>query len=319
MQGYELPVGRVFMAEVFDASELRCLFYLSRNDATAVDLITKLNAGVIDEVSVGIIPQQCCCSECGFDFLGADATIDNLWDRTCPEGHVLGVDGVHAKLNGMNKFMELSLVSLGAAKNAKIVGRTQSRLGADEYSRLAASGRNPDITALFATTGKVTPRPTTPTGGQPMAEASLGADAILAQITSLSAANAVSGVQLAAATADNVALKAQITEAQAALTAANLKVTEAEGKLAAAAEGLKLAEEHKSVVAFLSESCRATMVASGTAAPTVPTDVPGILAALEASKVKLHQLPSGQQASGAAGLSATPGGFLPPSAFTVRK
>lgn len=148
----------------------------------------------------------------------------------------------------------------------------------------------------------------------------LAADAILGQITALAAANAVSEVKLSTAVAEITALKAAAAKATADFAAANLKVTEAEGKLAAAAEGLKLAEEHKSVVAFLSESCRAAMVASGTAAPTVPTDVPGILAALSAAQVKLHQLPSGQQAAEATNLSAQDGaGFLPPSAFTVRK
>ena len=318
-QGYELPVGRVFMAEVFDGGELRVLFYLSREDSVAADLITKLNAGVIDEVSVGIQPAHLLCSECNFDFFGSEATVENLWDRTCPDDHTLGVAGVHGKLDGLDRFYETSLVSLGAAKNAKIVGRAKSRLGQEEYSRLAASGFDPDITALFATTGHIHHR----TGGTPMADETLTASAVLGQIASLSADKAKVEVQLAASAV-------QVTDLTAKLEAATTRVTTVEGELAAlrteteaqlatAAEGVALKEDHDKIVAFLSEQTLAAMVASGVKTPVVPKDVPGMLAALEESKLKLHNLPKGPQLDPANIHDTKGSGYLPASSFSARR
>jgi hypothetical protein len=152
--GNELPIGRFFYAQVMPSTlgdgstELVAMFYLPKDDENA----SKLDQGIIDEVSVGVVAQHLNCSQCSWDYMSADATADNFWDRTCANGHTLGVDGVHLNLVGLDRWTETSLVSKGAANNAKILGRTKQRLGQEQYDRLAASGVAPEQKLLIATT-----------------------------------------------------------------------------------------------------------------------------------------------------------------------
>lgn len=151
----ELPLGRAFHGSVVDTedgnAELRVQFYLPASERS---LVEKINLGVIDEVSVGLQNKHLICSECGFDYMGDEATYMNLWDRTCNEGHTLGEDGVHLILQGMDRWMELSLVSRGAAKHAKIHGRAKALASQEQQERLAASGFDPEMVTLFASPTK---------------------------------------------------------------------------------------------------------------------------------------------------------------------
>lgn len=150
-----VPKGRVFEAGVeFDAegnTELRILFYI---DGTETTLIAKLNAGSLDEVSVAFLASQLLCSECQFDYLGEDATSENVWTRTCNNGHVIGTDGVHLRMVGLNQFVETSLVSAGASKNPKIVGKSQSKLSPTTSMRLAARGFEVDALVFQGSRGE---------------------------------------------------------------------------------------------------------------------------------------------------------------------
>lgn len=149
-QGSELPIGRVFQAEVISAgdgeSELRALFYLPKSEE---DLVQKINLGILDEVSVGVSSQQMLCSKCGFDYLGEEADFSNLWSQTCNSDHTLGEDGAHIKMIGLDKWMELSLVSRGASSKPKIMGRAKQVMGKETYDRIAASGVAPEAVVLF--------------------------------------------------------------------------------------------------------------------------------------------------------------------------
>lgn len=149
MQGYELPVGRLFKGTVgtsqdgFD--ELHALFYV---DPTEKELASKIENGTIEEVSVGLRPEKLVCSGCDFDY-GLQSSEENLWTRTCDNGHVLGMGGYHLKLEGVKTFMETSLVSQGASDGAKILNQ-RKRLLASQFADLAASCNNPEHTTLFA-------------------------------------------------------------------------------------------------------------------------------------------------------------------------
>lgn len=169
-QSFELPVGRVFHANVEDRpdgqSELRARFFLAKSESR---MIEKINLGILDETSVGVTHKALLCSKCGFDYRGEEATFDNLWDRTCNNGHTLGEDGTHLVLQGMDRWMELSLVSRGAAEKAKIHGRARSLMPKEQQDRLAASGVSPEAITLFTsvqtTKGKepsMTKKPDTP-------------------------------------------------------------------------------------------------------------------------------------------------------------
>lgn len=149
MQGYELPVGRLFKGTVgtsqdgFD--ELHALFYV---DPSEKELASKIENGTIEEVSVGLRPEKLVCSGCDFDY-GLKSSEENLWTRTCDNGHVLGMGGYHLRLEGVKKFMETSLVSKGASDGAKILNQ-RKRLLASQFADLAASCNNPEHTTLFA-------------------------------------------------------------------------------------------------------------------------------------------------------------------------
>ena len=151
-----VPHGRVFHGQTFfredGIGELRVLFYI---DATedGVKMQAKLNAGSLDEVSVSFLASQILCSDCDFDYRGEDADFENLYLRKCNNGHEIGKDGVHVRLVGLSVFTELSAVTSGAADNAKIVGKSQSKLAAP-LQHLAAKGFEVDRLYLSASKGE---------------------------------------------------------------------------------------------------------------------------------------------------------------------
>jgi hypothetical protein len=230
----DLPQGRVFFAEVV-GDELRALFTVS--DPA---LQTAVDNGTIDQVSVGYMPRAVTCSSCGFDYLGATATIENLWSLTCEDGHVLGEDGVYANVDGVASFYELSLVGKGAAKGAKIVGPSESRLaGNEQYQRLAASAKGGFAGVQLTASPKET--------------SNMDAAALLAEIKANANENADLRIQLAAApkTEDFAALQARVSELEPeAAKASDLeaKLAEANGKIEEALVALR-AEATKILVA----------------------------------------------------------------------
>lgn len=146
-QGYELPVGRLFQGTVgVDAQGINNLHTLFYTDDT--ELASKLDNGIIEEVSVGLMPERMLCSGCTFDYADP-ANEENLWTRVCDNGHVLGMGGYRLLLDGVKKFMELSLVSKGASTGAKVLG-AKKRLLASQFDSLAASGNNLEHKTLFA-------------------------------------------------------------------------------------------------------------------------------------------------------------------------
>jgi hypothetical protein len=159
MQGGELPIGKVFQAEVLATSdgeaELRAMFYLPASESA---LVEKINLGIIDEVSIGLKSKQLLCSKCGFDYFSADAGFENLYSMTCDAGHTVGDDGTHVKLAGLDKWMELSLVSRGAASKPKILGRTKQIMSKETYDRIAADGLPPEAVVLFTASDELQAR-----------------------------------------------------------------------------------------------------------------------------------------------------------------
>lgn len=164
MQGGEIPKGRVFGAKLHDeidgSTSLHAMFYLPLAEK---ELIQKINLSILDEVSVGVKSQHALCSKCGFDYFGADSDFSNLWDQTCDNGHVIGEDGTHLKLDGLDKWMELSLVSRGASDKPKILSRAKQLVSKEEHDRMAADGTPLEALVLFTSMATETPEmPKTP-------------------------------------------------------------------------------------------------------------------------------------------------------------
>ena len=252
--GDELPLGRFFYGEVLPStlgdgsSELVCLFYLPKDDSN----VPKLENGIIDEVSVGFVGQQLLCSKCSWDWRGPEASFSNFYDRVCGNDHVLGEDGAYLKINGLDRWTETSLVSKGAANNAKILGRTKQRLGQEQYDRLAASGVAPEHLMLIATTTTSPRSPKTMDkelieelanlkAGQKIHEHTISLKD--AEITALKTTNEAlstenktlkEGTELKAAQTSLAESQAKVTELEASAKTAETEVADLKAKLATA-------------------------------------------------------------------------------------
>jgi hypothetical protein len=239
----QVPKGRVFSAELtkgkLGETELRNLWYI---DGTETKLIEKVNAASIDEVSVSFLASQILCSECGYDYRQGDMV--SLATRTCDEGHEIGTDGVHVRLIGLSVFSELSLVSRGAAKDAKIVGKSESRLN-PSLQQLAASGVNIDKLLLTASRGEWNVDLDTLVTNLSEVKADLKvekatAERLTGEVTTLTAEKTELAAQVEALTTELTAAKdaskaTELEEATAELTAAKTVLTDIFTRLATAA------------------------------------------------------------------------------------
>lgn len=134
--GSELPIGRVFYGGVIDndmgGSELRVQFWV---DSIYPEQIALIDHGTVDQVSVSVIGKSAKCSECGFDYFGDDADIDNIWGGFCDKGHEIGKDGVHVVINELDGWNEMSLVNRGGSVAAFIHDQSTQRLAASGNPR----------------------------------------------------------------------------------------------------------------------------------------------------------------------------------------
>lgn len=296
-QGYELPVGRVFAGDVATGDnglpELHALFFIG-NDVKApngASLADCVDNGSIDEVSVGMTPKHINCSSCGFDYLGEDATADNVYGCVCDDGHEIGTDGTHVLLNGLNRWLETSLVSLGAAKNAKILSRTKSLMGAEPYEKLAASGVSPEITTLFARHKITTTKPEKP---------KMDLKELVTLNAALSGEKAVLDHKVVTLTADNDKLKTELTASQAEVTDLKTKLaaassTDAE-KLRTELEATRAASTAQ--LAFVRKEADRLAVAAGETKPADDATFEQLIASIESNRVKLSANFGGGRADG---------------------
>jgi len=195
------PKGRAFHAglNVADSGELemRMLFYL---DPSEGPLIQKLNAGSLDEVSVAFLSKTFNCSECGWDYFQFGSG-ENIYERTCGNGHTIGQNGVHAEMTGLGQFIELSLVARGAADKPKIVGKSEAKLAPEHALSLAAKGFEPNALVVQASRGKEQPMDLT---------------ALTAQLTQTSVKNGELTAHLATVTGERDTARTALTAAEAA-------------------------------------------------------------------------------------------------------
>lgn len=283
-----LAFGRVFFA-ARSYSEARGLIALSSKEHP--EMIDKLDSGTLDQVSIGLLPQHLNCSQCGFDYLGADATWENVMGQTCPEGHTIGVDGTHLKIDGVDMFYELSIVSQGGLQGARVVGSSDSM-----FSRLAASNGkdagallpfllqcsaegDPEVDPSSETAGADSDDEPTgdPAGaaadeeptGEPAAENQADLFASLVQASAKSIADAM--IKLAAAEATVATQATELEQLRAQVVTANSQVSSAQQAL--------LSVTRKTQVALTGKS---------TVEDTAPIDI--LLATLEEDQTKLSSV-----------------------------
>lgn len=261
-----LPIGRVFQGQVLDVgteTELRVLFAVDR---TETDQIAKIDSGVVDQVSVSIMPKQILNSVSGFDYIGPDASIEQIFTGDDGKGNVLGQDGVYAKLVGLDSWNELSLVNRGAAQKARIVANDNSIFSGEQIRRLAASGLDPNRLLLNATATLET--------------YDVDLTTLVTQLTDTK-------VELAAKTTSIATLETAVAAKDAQIAQLQAKVAEAGDAVTnLAAKDAKIAELEPAVAA-LSEVAKTLLVAKGDVNPTLPTDVPGLVSLISETKVGL--------------------------------
>lgn len=145
----DLNIGRAFSARLNVDDNGSTAIYATcaiLRDEQSDIVINKIENNVLDEVSVQFLSEHAYCSECHWDFMGEDATFENWWDKTCANGHTIGVDGCHLELEGLANFSEISIVNRGAAKNPKILSQKKRSLFREgELMSLAASGKAPEF------------------------------------------------------------------------------------------------------------------------------------------------------------------------------
>ena len=278
------PVGRVFAAEtrpdIDGGMALHTMFYMDpKHDPVLVD---KLNKGILNEVSVGVSVKEVRCSACGWDYMGTDSTIDNLVDGECPDGHVIGKDGVHVKLHGLASWHELSLVDRGAAKGALILPKSRhSMTRSPDFERLAASGFEPSLLSLRAICDVSAP---TPTPSTPKAPGKSSMD----ELVNLKAEHIVAKRDLEAMTTELGALRA--------------KFTETEAKLADASKGdvVALRAQLAEVEKFVADYAAAALAALGKPSSELPAGLSERMKLVEAARAQLA-------------LSIVPGGVSQPA------
>lgn len=223
----DTPVGRVFFATVqnnYFVDETRALFFI---DKTAhPDIVGKLDNGTLDQVSVNLLSKQLINSVSGFDYFGPDSDIfENIMTGTDPDGNTLGKNGVYGKLVGLDSFFEMSLVGQGGAQNARVVNRGEQKIGSANFQRLAASGADPSLFALAASTGSL---------DMPM-------EKLVTDLTDAKVNLALETSKVTDLTTKLTAETAKVTDLSAKLTAALAEVEAA--KADTSAEDLKLATD----------------------------------------------------------------------------
>lgn len=310
------PKGRFFHAglDYSDGLEMRALFYL---DATEQKLIAKLNAGSLDEVSVAFLSREFNCSECGWDYFKFGGS-ENIYERTCANGHKIGQNGVHGEMVGLSQFIELSLVARGAADKPKIIGKSDARLAPAGLQVLAANGFEMDALVVQASLGSKK--------DSNMSDSAI--TAMTAQLTQLSTEKGTLTAQLSAAEQGRTAAEAQVATLTAAVSErdATIATLTSERDAALQRPEASVATERDEAVAFLQEQVNHLLVASGK--PKMEGDAAlKTVAELKAKVAELTGnltsiLPVGGRSAAPEGTEGAPTAqlaFDPASAYGVRK
>lgn len=263
-----MPVGRLFQGRM-RGDAFHGLIAL--NEKTQPALCSDLDAGVIDQVSVSILPKQLLCSECGWDYFSDAATFENIWGCVCGNGHQIGENGVHARLVGVDSFDELSLCGMGAVPGARVINPSASAFSVTSPLGLRLAASNKDSARLLMLHASV---------DQPKDTPKMDLTAAIERIAALSAAEATARAKLEANEATLAASANEITELKAKLEAA----------LAAPAPAPQAGPsqaEFDAMKASLSDLTRRALVATGNQTPTVADGVPEMLAQLKTAQETL--------------------------------
>lgn len=272
-QATELPVGKVFFAELEDRADggvnLIATFYIPK---TQTRLISDIDNHVLNEVSIGAVYGQMTCSACGWNYRGDDADLFNLMMRTCANGHVVGENGVHINLNNLEDWMELSLVSRGASPDAKILSRVKAQ-ASDRLEKIAASGAPAE--ALFVTAN------------------SNSKEIDIMDLTQLTERIEAGATERAELKAELKSTAKERDDAKAELATAQERITELEGSeddQEVRAELEQVEGQRDAALTFLQDAAKKALVAAGETDPEAPETIEACIESINKSKTTLAGL-----------------------------
>lgn len=287
------PYGKFFYGEAIPMengeTELRGYLYV---DSSEEKILTKLNAGSIDEVSIQFLSSKMLCSECGFDYMQAAAE-DNYMPfilLECDEGHKIGENGVHTNLIGVEEVMELSLVSRGAAKNSKIIAPSDAKLG-QEAQRLAAAGV--ELNNFYCTAS----------AGDP-GEEEVDFKELTVKLASLTDDKIELSTKLNAAEATNERLTTELSARDETITALTAERDELQTQLEAASanndEGALSEEQTTALNALIGKQYVALKALDGDTDAKILEDIPAMVEFITGNETRLSALiPAGGASQGA--------------------
>lgn len=291
---YDLNIGRSFSARLGVSEsghgELYAVCALLKNEENQ-SVIEKIENNILDEVSVQFLAEHAYCSECHWDYMGEDASFENWWDKTCANGHVIGIDGCHLELEGLANFSEISIVNRGAAKNPKILSqKKRSLFGEGDLMSLAASGKAPEF--LVATFNSKLENIM-----KDKDNVTLSAEEIAAMQAEL--ADLKQKFDLGAKVKE---LEVALSEKENAIAEKEQEVSDKANELESEKEAHKAEvedlneqlstakEEKEAVLSFLKEQVKKVALAAGKENVEVPSDLGGISAMLEENQQILATL-----------------------------
>ncbi len=221
-----LPAGRIFSGEVTNRNGVASLEVLFFVDPAHQDKIDLINNGTVDQVSVSILAKEALSNKSGFDFFSDQATFENIWTGTDPDGNVMGRDGAHVLMNNLDHWYEMSLVGQGGARGARILpgGSLQLASGTSvspltlTLSTKQSEPSEMDLTALVEKLTSTSVDLATRTAELATANASLSAkDTRIAELEAqlASAQDPEKDTRLTAAESQVVTLTSRVTELEA--------------------------------------------------------------------------------------------------------
>lgn len=286
------PYGKFFYAESIPMdngeTELRGYLYV---DDSETQIIAKLNAASIDEVSIQFKPQKMLCSECGFDYMEAAAN-ENYMPfimLACDEGHKIGENGVHTNLVGVEEAVELSLVSRGAAKNSKIIAPSDAKLG-EEAQRLAAAGVELNNFYCTASAGD-------------LGEDEVNFETFMAQLSTANEAKATAVAAQAVAEQKVTTLEASVSDLNEQIAALTTERDALQTQIDDAAEPAIAEDQLAKLKAFVGKQYVALKALDGETDATAPDDIADMVKFVDENEARLSALITPGGKSTAAGSS----------------
>ncbi len=285
-----LPVGRVFDAELVMKEEegfLHTLFYVPEGE----EISQNIENGILNSVSVSVLPKKLLCSECGWDYMGEDSDMYNKIFGICANDHEIGVDGVHTVGTQLDSFKELSLVMEGASKKAKIVSKDKQVMGKREREQynpypLAARIRREEVCILTAITRSSNLMAKDKDNAEGKAKAPELSMDFVGEFASVKAELIVS----------NKALETS----EGALTASKEEIEKLKTELTGLEINAETKSDLESAVTFLKAEVKKALIILGKDADSIPETVSELTATLTESQVSIAKLfPVGGVSAGA--------------------